>query len=801
MTMRRLLKLRGIREKLLVSFSILVTSIAVFVFAFFPASLERQAMRAETSKAQAISEVTAYSLGAGMFFDDSSAVREVLAGAARESDIAALVARDTAGNIVASISTTVGDRDQALKATPRSTTADGLMYVTESPIESNHVRVGTLTLAISLDDLHAEVIKARRMGAMVGLLIFAAGFLIVYAISTLVTRPLTAVSRTVERIAGGEINLRAEETSDAEVSQLVRAFNSMVNNLAEAQELLSANNAQLEARVDERTAELREAVAQQRQSQLALLASESQARATSEMLQTLVDTAPQAIQSVDTNWKLTRWNRAAEKLFGWTAEEVLGKPIPIIPPEMKEAFALQQKTMEMGQWANATEQVRVRKDGSRVHVLIAVSTIRDAAGVTVGHLAVLTDLTERKLLEDQLRQSQKMEAIGRLAGGVAHDFNNMLTVITSSAALLRETVTHNEDSDNVDAIATAALRASALTRQLLLFSRKQVVNVVPLNVNDVVADMDAMLRRLIRENIEVRSVLDSRLGDVLADPTQVQQAILNLVVNASDAMPDGGTLTIETHNVTLDAEYTEHHADVEAGEYVQLTISDTGIGMDSDTKGKIFEPFFTTKEPGVGTGLGLATTYAVVQQLGGHLRVYSELGNGTALKIFLPRLATSPTRMRVTPLATVAVPYAAEAVTVLLVEDEPSVRKAIRRTLERFGFTILEASDGESALGVAASHIDDIDIVLTDLMMPGMNGRAFADELAKIRGELPVIFMSGYTDDTVNQRGLVDATHAFLQKPFSGEQLSRTVRELLQDGEEDRAASSGWANGSTGGLP
>jgi two-component system cell cycle sensor histidine kinase/response regulator CckA len=335
----------------------------------------------------------------------------------------------------------------------------------------------------------------------------------------------------------------------------------------------------------------------------------------------------------------------------------------------------------------------------------------------------------------------------------------------------------------------------------LLFSRKQVVNMVPLNINDVVCDIDPMLRRLIRENIVVRSALDPQLGDVTADPTQVQQAIMNLVVNASDAMPDGGTLTIETHNVTLDAESIEHRVDVVAGNYVQLTISDTGIGMDNDTKGKIFEPFFTTKAPGVGTGLGLATTYGVVQQLGGHLRVYSELGNGSALKIFLPRLNNAPSRARVTPLYTAAVAYAPDAVTVLLVEDEPSVRTAIRRTLERFGFSILEACDGETALAVAQSNINDIDIVLTDLMMPGMNGRTFADQLANIRRDLPVIFMSGYTDDTVNQRGLVDATHAFLQKPFSGEQLARTVRELLQEDADGCAAASGTANASVGGLP
>jgi PAS domain S-box-containing protein len=789
----------SIREKLLVSFSLLIASIAIFVYFFFPARLEEQSMRAISEKSHSVARLTAYSLNAGLVFNDSAAIQEVLVGAARGDDVVTLIVRDTAGHIVSHLSEDVSTYEgvRALPASFGGKSND--LYIVNAPIHNGNAPVGSLTLAVSLDPLIEEVKIARQLGAVAGLLIFVIGFFLVYAISTFVTRPLTAVSRTVEKIAAGDLSLRAVETSDAEVAQLVRSFNSMVDTLAGAQAELSATNAQLEARVDARTRELREAVVDQQQARLALMVSETQARSTSETLQSLIDVAPQAMISIDLGWNVTRWNRAAESLFGWTAEEVLGQQIPIVPDFSRDEFRKLLRHVSRNGMGYSLECERHRKDGSSVTVLVAVSLLRDSLDKTVGYIAVITDLTERKSLEDQLRQSQKMEAIGRLAGGVAHDFNNMLTVITASAALLRSNVTTDDEREDVDAIANAALRAAALTRQLLLFSRKQVVHLRPVNVNEVVSEMSPMLRRLVRENIQYSTVLHANAVPVKADPTQLQQALMNLVVNASDAMPDGGVLTIETDAVELDAEYAKQHADVVAGSYVQLTISDTGIGMDAATQTKIFEPFFTTKAAGVGTGLGLATTYAVVTQLGGHIRVYSEVGIGTAIKVYLPRLGAAGPARRNTPVSVPAMPLGNADITVLLVEDEPSVRQSIRRMLERFGYAILEATDGESGIAVAEQRGDDIDIVLTDLMMPGMNGRAFADKLGALRSDLPVIFMSGYTDDTVNRRGLVDTNHAFLQKPFNSQQLVRTIHDLLNapaTQTDGRAAGSGSANAS-----
>lgn len=381
------------------------------------------------------------------------------------------------------------------------------------------------------------------------------------------------------------------------------------------------------------------------------------------------------------------------------------------------------------------------------------------------------------LLREQLLQSQKMEAVGRLAGGIAHDFNNLLTTILGNVDLLLQTLPADDGRRNdIEEIREAGQSAVSLTRQLLAFSRKQILELVVLDLNAVVRNLNQMLRRLIGEDVEVMMRLDPGLGPVKADPGQIEQVLLNLAVNARDAMPEGGTLTIETTNVELDEQYARTHADTAPGRYVMFGVSDTGHGMDEQTQAHLFEPFFTTKEKGKGTGLGLATVYGIVKQSGGNIWVHSEPGHGTTFKVYLPRVegATAPLA-EAKP--TVELPIATE--TVLIVEDNTGVRALARKILERSGYTVLDAANGAEALAICERHAGAIHLLLTDVVMPGMDGRALAARVARLRPEIMVLYTSGYTDNGIAQHGILDAGTAFLQKPYGLDVLTQKVREVL----------------------
>jgi PAS domain S-box-containing protein len=416
----------------------------------------------------------------------------------------------------------------------------------------------------------------------------------------------------------------------------------------------------------------------------------------------------------------------------------------------------------------------VTKDGRHVPVLIGSTRIDPQSHRGV---AFVLDLSERKRLEEQVRQAQKMQAVGQLAGGVAHDFNNLLTIIISCAeALLARLPSGDALRGSANSIVEAGERAASLTRQLLAFSRQQVLQPKALNLNHVVSNTEQLLKRLIREDVILTADLDPNLGIVKADPSQLEQVLINLAVNARDAMPQGGQLTIETGNVVLDDAFCRALPDLPAGPYALLVVRDTGIGMDEATKARAFEPFFTTKGPGKGTGLGLATVHGIVKQTGGHVELFSEPSGGTIVKIYLPRIEEAPPADKSEP-ATRDMPCGSE--TILLVEDEEQVRMLGQRILRSCGYAVLEAKDGNQALEVAGDHVGPINILVSDVVMPHLGGKELADRISARRPECRVLFLSGYTADAVIRHGVVESEFDFLQKPFTPTQLARKVRDVL----------------------
>ena len=510
---------------------------------------------------------------------------------------------------------------------------------------------------------------------------------------------------------------------------------------------------------------------------------EGKLRQSEERLRAIVDVAPVAIVRVNRDRLVQFWNPAAERIFGWKAEEVLGRPYPVKAPAGERDTQIMFDRGFAGDTIEAVEIRRLRKDGSTVDLRMWNAVVRDEDGTVIGLVGVLADVTEQRMLEQRLLQSQKLEAVGQLAGGIAHDFNNVLTAVRGHAELLIGAATDGDPArKDLEEIRRNADRATQLTRQLLAFSRRQVLQPRVVDLGGVVAGTESMLRRLIGEHIRLEVSVEEGLGRVEADPTQIEQVLLNLAVNARDAMPQGGRLLVRLENTELTAEAVRAYPyEVLPGPYVRMTVSDTGHGMDEDTRGRVFEPFFTTKGLSQGTGLGLATVFGIVKQSGGYIWAHSEPGRGAAFEVLLPRVEKS-------------LPQAAEpraepvegsggAETILLVEDDAAVRRLARQVLERSGYRVLEAASPAEALqSVIPAHPDPIHLLVTDVVMPDMDGHQLAMRVSALRPTIRTIFMSGYTEDDVLRRGIVTGSSLFLQKPFGPADLTRSVRQVLDRG-------------------
>jgi PAS domain S-box-containing protein len=486
----------------------------------------------------------------------------------------------------------------------------------------------------------------------------------------------------------------------------------------------------------------------------------------------MMDKMPAVLWTTDTELRFTSGMGAGLEVLGLRAHEMEGQSLfeyfHTDDPEFVP-IAAHRKALT-GQ--SVTYEIEWQKHIFDSHV----QPLKGSEGQLLGVIGVALDITDRKHLADQLRVSQKMQAVGELAGGVAHDFNNLLMIVKGHAEMLLDRIDSSSARHNLEQIQGATERAATLTRQLLAFSRKQVLQPKVLDLNDVVGGMIKMFARVIGENIDLAFLPGSKLAPVKADPGQMEQVLLNLVVNARDAMPDGGRLTIETCNVELDNVAASQHPAMEAGDYVMLIVTDTGCGMDAGTQARIFEPFFTTKGQGKGTGLGLATVYGVVKQSGGFIWVYSEVDHGTTFKIYLPQATVGLDR---------AVPEKTSrgthpgTETVLFVEDEESVRELVRDYLGKSGYRVLEAADGIHALEVAANYKGPIHILVTDVVMPRLSGRELVTRITSARPELKVLYISGYTDDSIFRHGVLEGGVAFLQKPFNLKDLAQKIRQVL----------------------
>lgn len=467
-----------------------------------------------------------------------------------------------------------------------------------------------------------------------------------------------------------------------------------------------------------------------------------------------------------------------ERLTGYIAEEVLGRNCRFLQGVDTDPAAVDQlrKAIKAGERCSI-ELLNYRKDGTTFWNGLSISPVKNAAGLLTHFVGVQSDVTSRRKLEAQLRQSQKMDAFGQLAGGVAHDFNNLLTVINGYSGLLLDVMLQGDPSrDMIAEIYAAGERSAGLTRQLLAFSRQQIFTVKILNLNEIVIEIDKLLRRLIGEDVHLTLTLDTALWMVLADAGQIEQVLLNLAVNARDAMPHGGQLTIETRNIDLDENHVRKYADAHTGPHVQISVTDTGCGMSPDIVARVFEPFFTTKAPGKGTGLGLATVYGIVKQSGGHIGIHSEVGVGTTFKVYLPQAAHAVVEATLQSKAPIA-PRGTE--TILLVEDEDAVRILTRRILVSYGYTVLEAAEGDQAVRMASDYDGPINLLITDVVMPGLGGRAVSEQISALYPGILVLFLSGYTDDAVIRHGVLREGMNFLSKPFSPFALAEKVRRIL----------------------
>ena len=750
----------SIRAKLLIVVmvtacaSLLLTGLALGAFELFS---HRRTMKAEMA---VVSEIIGANSTAALAFNDKSAAREILLALQPQRELRLACLYDSQGRLFASFV-----RPGTHMECPRSPAADGAgfeggSFRQSSPVMLESKRVGTLSLVVSQHDLWASMGLFGMVLVLTLATSLGTGVLVSSRLRRGISLPILELAETARRVSDKrDYALRAPRGGDDEIGVAVGAFNHMLDRIQDADSALR----QLELR----------------------------SREQAQFLGSILDTMGEGLIVVDQDYKVLVWNPAARRITGSSPDAPAAKgqeDFGVFRGSQPAVVSVQQQLLARalhGELATDQElylEPTAARAGSWVNA--SARPLRNAQGDVVGAIMVFRDVTlqkqaerDLKASEAQLRQAQKMEAVGQLAGGIAHDFNNILTVICGYSELLLDTLPREAPTRvYAQEVLSAGERATALTRQLLAFSRRQVLSPQKVDLNAVVTSSRQMLGRLIGENVAFSAKAGADLGSVLADPGQIDQVILNLVVNARDAMPEGGKLTIETDNVELD-EPSALERGVRPGLYVRLQVKDTGMGMSPEVQARIFEPFFTTKAVGKGTGLGLSTVYGILQQSGGHIDVTSAPGEGTTFRVLLPRIHEDDAGPE--PTAVASPPISRGSETILLVEDEAPVRNLALRVLSELGYNVLVACDGQDAIELQANHGGPIDLLLTDVVMPRMGAGELARRLSARLPGLPVIFLSGYAPDASLTPGFPGAEITLVSKPFTAEGLGRTVREVL----------------------
>jgi len=746
----------SIRQKL--QFIVMATSTAALlvasaVFAIFDRSTF---LRAKTQDLSAAAKMIGSNSTAALTFGDAKSAGEILTALQAKPHVTNACIYRIDGNVFATYS-----RDAArVEFSPPPAQAQSTAIVGRSmdlfqSITLNGKPIGTIFIQADLLDLDARILKFLEIDSFALLASLAFAFLLSTRLQRVISGPIQELADTALSVSNQEnYSIRATKRGHDEIGLLYDQFNGMLDRIQQRDIAVQEARNDLENKVVERTS----------------------------YLNTLIEHSPNGVLVLNPERKVQLYNPAFETLFQCTHKEHIGKPVSALFPN--------EKTLpETGDVPGAaSEHARVslltrrkRKDGSYVDVNFDLVRLT-GNGKVLGLLCVYRDVTEQRVLERQLRMAQKMEAVGRLSGGIAHDFNNLLGVIIGYVQVIKRRLDPgNALHEYAEEIEKAGQRAVGLTRQLLAFSRQQVLEPVVLNLNTLVADMQKMLPRLIGEDIDLNIILDPALGLVRADPGQVEQVLMNLAVNARDAMPDGGKLTIQTVNAEIDTAFANEHPGAYPGKYVMLAVTDNGVGMDPETQAQIFEPFFTTKGRDKGTGLGLSTVYGVVKQSNGYIAVDSEKGKGSSFCVYLPLIEQHVKE----PAASNPEPRDARgSETILLVEDAEPLRRLVRLFLQENGYRVVAAADGSEAEQVAAQISGSIDLLLTDVVMPGINGRVLAERLAPSHPSMKVLYMSGYTDSFIAGHGVLEPGTHLLRKPFTEDVLMRRVRDLL-DGTSD----------------